>query len=235
MEWKDGWPVILENGRTVPYVHARPGLPATAPLPPPTAGAFTARDEFDGDDVPLNWVTMRIPQQRWWRLAGGRLVLSARRQTLGGMTQPSFWGRRQQHIHASASTLMRFAPAKAGDRAGMVALQNDDHFFFLGLTRDENGQDKIVLERRAGPKDPVQGVVVASAPVTLKAGAPIRLKITARGGVYDFYYALAAERWRTLKAGEDGTILSTKTAGGFVGALLGVYAHDGASVPAGEQ
>jgi xylan 1,4-beta-xylosidase len=225
VEWKDGWPIILENGKTIPYAHTKPGLPSTTPTPPPTAGAFTARDEFDGKALPLNWVTMRIPQQRWWRLAGGGLVLTARPETIGGMTQPSFWGRRQQHINASASTLMRFRPTKVGDKAGMVAVQNDDHFFFLGLTRDANGQDKVVLERRAGPKDAADGVEVASVPVTLRADAPIRLKITARGGLYDFSYALAPGQWKTLKAGEDGTILSTKTAGGFVGALLGVYAH----------
>jgi alpha-N-arabinofuranosidase len=121
---------------------------------------------------------------------------------------------------------MHYRPTKAGDKAGMVAVQNDDHFFFLGLTRDAGGRDKIVLERRAGPKDAADGVEVASAPVSLKAGAPIWLKITARGGLYDFSYALAPDQWKTLKAGEDGTILSTKTAGGFVGALLGVYAHD---------
>jgi alpha-N-arabinofuranosidase len=227
VEWKDGWPVILENGKTIPYVHAKPALPATTPAPPPTAGAFKVRDEFNGKALPLNWVTMRIPQQRWWRLESGKLVLTARPETIGGMTQPSFWGRRQQHINASASTLMRFEPTKTGDKAGMVAVQNDDHFFFLGLTRDTDGQARIVLERRAGHEDPAEGVRVASAPVTLKAGAPVWLKITARGGVYDFSYALAPDRWTTLKAGEDGTILSTKKAGGFVGALLGVYAHDG--------
>jgi len=223
--WKDGWPVILENGKTIPYVHAKPDLPATTPTPPPTTGAFTVREAFDGKALPLSWVTMRIPKQRWWRLDDGKLILTARADTIGGMAQPSFWGRRQQHINASASTLMRFRPTKAGDKAGMVAVQNDDDFFFLGLTRNANGQDRIVLERRAGPKDPADGVQVASAPVALKAGAPVWLKITARGGLYDFSYALAPGQWKILKAGEDGTILSTKKAGGFVGALLGVYAH----------
>jgi alpha-N-arabinofuranosidase len=124
---------------------------------------------------------------------------------------------------------MRFDPVKAGDKAGMAAVQNDDHFFFLGLTRDASGQVKVVLERRAGSEDPADGVRVASAPIALKAGAPVWLKITARGGLYDFAYALAPGRWTTLKAGEDGTILSSKKAGGFVGALLGVYAHEGQS------
>lgn len=227
VEWKDGWPVILEKGKTVPYVHAKPDLPATTPAPPPTAGAFGIRDRFDGQDLPLNWVTLRIPRERWWRLEGGQLILTARPESIGGRTQPSFWGRRQQHINASASTVMRFRPIHVGDRAGMAAVQNDDHFFFLGLERNAEGRDEIVLERRAGPSDPENGVKVASAPVTAPAGAPVWLKITARGGAYDFAYALAPGQWRTLKTSEDGSILSTKTAGGFVGALLGVYAYDG--------
>ncbi len=37
--------------------------------------------------------------------------------------------------------------------------------------------------------------------------------------------------WNNLVQGADGTILSTKKAGGFVGAVLGVYAHD---EPSGE-
>jgi xylan 1,4-beta-xylosidase len=231
VEWKDGWPIILENGKTIPYVHAKPDLPATTPTPPPTSGAFKVREAFDGDALPLSWVTMRIPQQRWWRLEGGKLVLTARPEAIGGMTQPSFWGRRQQHLNASASTEMRFKPTRTGDKAGLVAVQNDDHFFFFGVTRDAGGQDKLVLERRASAEDPVEGVVVASAPVALKGAAPIRLKITARGGSYDFSYALAAGPWKTLKADEDGTILSTKKAGGFVGALLGVYAHSASPDP----
>ena len=231
VDWKDGWPIILENGKTIPYVHAKPDLPATTPKPPPTAGAFKVRDAFNGKDLPLNWVTMRIPQQRWWRLDGGKLILTARPETIGGMTQPSFWGRRQQHLNATASTEMRFRPTKVGDKAGMVAVQNDDHFFFLGLERNAQGQDEIVLERRAGPRDPEDGVKVASAPVTLKADAPVWLKVTARGGAYDFSYALTAGQWKSLKANEDGSILSTKKAGGFVGALLGVYAHQGSQTP----
>lgn len=228
VEWKDGWPIILENGKTIPYVHARPDLPETTPKAPPTSGAFKARDAFDGQAMPLNWVTMRIPQERWWRLDQGKLVLDARRETLGGMTQPSFWGRRQQHLNASASTEMRFTPAKVGDKAGIAAVQNDDYYFFLGVTRNAEGRDEIVLERRAGPDQPEGGVKIASAPVDTGGAGPIWLKITARGGAYDFAYALTEGQWKTLKAGEDGTILSTKTAGGFVGVLLGVYAQDGA-------
>ena len=46
-----------------------------------------------------------------------------------------------------------------------------------------------------------------------------------RGGAYDFSYGQTQGQWPTLKADVDGTILSTKTAAGFVGALMGVYAY----------
>ena len=226
VEWKDGWPVILERGKPIPYAAKRPELPAPRPAPPPTAGAFQARETFDGQALPLDWVTLRVPRERWWRLENGRLILEARPDTLGGKAQPSFWGRRQQHLDASASTVVRFSPVGPGDRAGIVALQNDDYFFFLGLRRDQDGQ-KLVLERRAGPDQPEAGIEVASVPADLPPGAPVGLRITARGGRYDFDYALNEGDWRRLKGDEDGSILSTKVAGGFVGALLGVYAQAG--------
>jgi xylan 1,4-beta-xylosidase len=222
--WKDGWPVILPAGQTIPYVHVKPNLPQQAAPALPTSGAFQVRDEFDGAELPLNWMTLRVPAERWWSLKGGRLVLKARDQKLGGLVQPSFWGRRQQHLNASASTAIRYVPTRPGDKAGMAVIQNDDFYYFLGLAL-EDGKTVVRLERRAGPQDPVDGVVLASAPIALKPGAPVYLKIDARGGAYDFSYGQTEGQWTTLKAGTDGTILSTKTAGGFVGALMGVYAY----------
>ena len=61
------------------------------------------------------------------------------------------------------------------------------------------------------------------------ADAPVYLKITARGDKYDFAYGTAPGAWTTLKADADGTILSTKVAGGFssnfVGVMFGMYAY----------
>jgi xylan 1,4-beta-xylosidase len=66
---------------------------------------------------------------------------------------------------------------------------------------------------------------VASAPLAAKG--PVELRITAHGGRYDFAYAITPGRWITLAHDADGTILSTKTAGGFVGATIGMYAFAG--------
>ncbi|OYX92586.1 MAG: glycoside hydrolase 43 family protein, partial [Caulobacter sp. 35-67-4] len=115
-----------------------------------------------------------------------------------------------------------FKPQADGDRAGLTALQSDEFYYFLGVVRS-GGKPVLRLERRAGASDPVDGVVVAETP--LAGAGPVDLKITARAGEYHFAYAVKPGDWKVLKAGADGTMLSTRKAGGFVGAMFGVYAN----------
>jgi xylan 1,4-beta-xylosidase len=51
------------------------------------------------------------------------------------------------------------------------------------------------------------------------------LKIEARGAKYDFFVGTRAGEWTRLFADADGTLLSTRVAAGFVGAMLGMYAY----------
>ena len=226
VSWADDWPTILPPGQAVPYAHRRPDLPAGPPGKTPTSGDFAIRDDFSAPRLAADWLFVRTPRTRWYDLASPRgwLTLQARPEALGGLGQPSYVGRRQQHTDATVTTRLRFTPDADGDRAGLVAMQSDEYFFFLGLAR-EGGRRVVKLERRAGPKDPLHGVVVTSAPIT--GDAPVELRITAHGGRYDFAYALRPGRWITLSRDADGTILSTRTAGGFVGATIGMYAFAG--------
>ena len=52
----------------------------------------------------------------------------------------------------------------------------------------------------------------------------IRLKLTIDGGRYDFAYATGGQ-WTPLARDVDGTHLSTATAGGFVGTMIGPFAQ----------
>ncbi|WP_309092505.1 family 43 glycosylhydrolase, partial [Phenylobacterium sp.] len=220
--WKDGWPVILESGATIPQVLRRPKLPKQGPPPLPTNGDFHVRETFDGDKLGFHWVTLRMPKTPWHRLEGGQLRIDARPVALGARGQPSYLGRRQQHLNASAATRVIFTPRRDGDRAGLAALQSDEFFYLLSVGR-HGGRTTVRLERRTGQGEPPHGTVVAEAGVP--AGAPVELKIDARGGRYDFAYAVQPGRWTSLARDADGTILSTKTAGGFVGVTFGLYAY----------
>jgi alpha-N-arabinofuranosidase len=216
--WHDGWPTILPHATPVPAIAKAPDLPRDSA--PPTTGAFQTRDEFAGTALGPEWMMMRSPTTNWHRLEKGALVLTVRSERLGDGKQPSFIARRQQNPEAVVTTAVRFAPAE-GEEAGLAALQNDNYFLAVSLTR-KDGKLAVQVTRRAGPGDPPGGVVVASKPVQT---GPIQLRIHARGGAYDFDYAVKPDQWMPAAHDVDATNLSTAKAGGFVGTLIGPYAQ----------
>ena len=216
--WKAGWPTILPHNTAIPTIARAPVLQRDSALP--TTGNFVARDDFSGAALGPEWMMMRTPQTRWWRLDQGALALSVRPERLGDNKQPSFVARRQQSAEAIISTALRFVPAE-GEEAGLAALQNDNYFLTIALTR-AGGRLAVRVTRRAGATEPASGVTVASKPVP---AAPIQLRILAHGGRYDFDYALTPGQWRPVAHGVDGTNLSTAKAGGFVGVLMGPFAQ----------
>jgi alpha-N-arabinofuranosidase len=187
------------------------------------SGAFPVRDEFDGSTLPPYWMMMRNPRARWYALEEGTLTLTPRPVGLGDLGNPSFLARRQQHSDASASTRLRFSP-REGEKAGLAALHSDEYWYLLAVAH-EAGRRVVRLERRAGPAEPAAGIVLASSPLNGPERAPVYLRIEARGDEYDFSYALREGEWRPLFSGADGRLLSTRTAGGFVGATFGLHAY----------
>jgi alpha-N-arabinofuranosidase len=229
VRWVDGWPIILTGTETAPYVHDAPVLPRQPASDIPLNGNFTLREDFNGPTLAPYWTLMRTPHERWYDLDSkpGWLTIRARHADIGRPTQPSFIGRRQQHLFASASTAMSFVPTMPGDKAGLVAFQNEDHYYFLGLVR-RGSETMVQVEMHNGRSTPDSGSVLAAVPLRLAADAPLYLKVEARAGRYDFYYGTRPNEWIALTRDADGTILSTKKAGGFVGTFFGMYAYSAA-------
>ena len=220
VEWRDGWPHITEPGEAVPYVHARPDLPSGSAPPVPTAGPFHVRDEFDGRALPPYWMMMRNPRGDWYRLAGGDLVLQPRPVGLGDNGNPSFLARRQQHLDATAETEVTFQPSRDGQEAGLAALQNDDYWYAVAVGL-ANGRRVLRLRSRTGPDTPAGGAILATAPAP---DGPVRLRVSSEGATYRFAFAGRDGQWHPIGGDLDGSMLSTHVAGGFVGAVFGVYA-----------
>jgi alpha-N-arabinofuranosidase len=215
VDWSGEWPVILGKGLPIPLVAQAP-MPSASGAAPMT-GSFSAREDFAHTRLGPEWMTMRAAP---YATANGDLVLSPGRDGIGDLGKPAFVARRQQHTDFDAETELRFAPAE-GEMAGLAALQNDDYFLTFAVVR-ENGRTVARVARRAGPSDPRAGVTVAEAPVDTRG--PIRLQMMARGGRYSFVYS-AGGKVIVFARDVDGTHLSTATAGGFVGTMIGPFAQ----------
>ena len=216
--WKAGWPVILKKGTPVPYVVAGPKLPAAEG--PAQSGNFGFEEKFADGKLGLNWVGIRNSKESWYSINNGALTLKARPLAIGDDGNASFLALRQQHGVAAMSTVMRFAPKIDSERAGLVAFQNSNFFYFLGEVR-EGGKLSVCVSKRASKNEPQNGTKVACAPAP---EGPLTLKIAINGGKADFLFG-SGGTLTTLVKDADATILSTKKAGGFVGTVIGPYAY----------
>jgi xylan 1,4-beta-xylosidase len=222
--WRDGWPTILEGGKRIPFTAPKPnipGLPAGARPVQAFTGDISYTDEFTGSALSDQWIGVRTPAVPFYKLEKGQLVLASGGQ-LGDLTStPSFIGRRQQHHNARVSTTVSFRPEHDGDRAGLLAYQSDESHLFYGISRIA-GKNVVALYTRAKSKEAKEAkedVLVASAPL---AGDTATLTMQADGASMAFSYTVDGKT-ATLADKVDGTLLSTRKAGGFVGTVIGPY------------
>ena len=227
VSWQDGWPMILPQGEVLPM---RPALPASLvgkmqTVAEPLTGNFSWRDDFTSSTLSKHWYQLREHSKAKLQLDGQQLQLNPA-ASLATLEQPAFVARRQQHLHYDASTALT-VPA-AGSSAGLVAFQNEQYHYYLGVRRNADGAE-IFLEQAAGaaPQQLLSLVVKA-------AHHQIQLKISGDKGEVRFFYALGGAggehaKWQPLSSPQgavfDGKILSTQVAKGFVGTMLGMHSR----------
>lgn len=216
--WKEGWPIILERGSVIPYVVPGPKFMMKGDQAP-LSGNFTWRDDFDSPTLNASWLQVRVPKQPWadLRSKAGTLTIRPSTLPLDSLGNPSFLARRQQHLAFEASTAFR-TPRSDGVAAGMAAFQSENYWYFLGARRVAEGT-RLFLEKKSGKS------VETIATATIEARQHLKLKISGDARAYSFFYDADGRGWKALRQNDDGSILSTDVAGGFVGAVIGPYAR----------
>jgi xylan 1,4-beta-xylosidase len=213
VRWEEGWPIVSPGRGRVEFEYPVPNLPGQ-PWP-----ARPARDHFKAAKLDGCWNFIRTPREDFYSLAErqSHLRLRLRPQTLSEETNPSFVGRRQQHINFSASAAMDFSPQGADECAGIVLLQNSKyHFRFVIAQAEGKGPVVRLVKRENGVES-----ILAEKPVKPQV---FTFKVEAVGQNYSFYLGAGSGKWRAVAKNVDGRILSTPVAGGFVGAYIGMYA-----------
>ncbi len=218
VKWQEGWPIILDKGKTIPYVGRGPSFMSGGDQAP-LSGNFTWRDEFKIPVLDFTWIQVHVPKVSWYDLEtqGGKLTITPLATTLSQKANASFLARRQQHINFDASTSFEL-PDDEDLSAGLAAYQSEDYWYFLGARRDAD-QVKVFLEKTIG------GKIEVIAEQRIPSAQELKLKVSGEGRAYSFSYDADGDGWKALKERDDGSILSTEVAGGFVGAVIGPYAR----------
>lgn len=215
--WKDGWPIILEQGKEIPYQLQAPAIDARTPNPDKLSGNFSWQDNFSNKTLGFEWVSLRSGDSPFYQLTKSGIELQALKVKLDSLEQPAFLGRRQQHTRFSANT--EFELPAPHTSAGIVALQSETAHYYFGTRQGAKGTE-IFIEQ-ANKKSPA----VIYHKLVKDLAQPIHLRIEGNRGKIHFSYKDTQGKYQYALKKADARILSTEVAGGFVGTLLGIHAR----------
>ena len=218
VDWRGEWPIILPKGKTIPEVVQIPTVSISGQK---TFAEYSAkwRDDFNQPELMLEWNFIRTPVEKWYELKDNSLIVQARNVKISGKGNPSFIGRRLQHVNAEMTTTVKLERGKVME-AGLVAFQNEKYFYKF-VVKKKRGNYYIVFSSPA--LNSTAMVPIFNQIVQYNPDYYIYLKMKVEGKKLECFYSLNNENWISCGS-QDATKLSTSLAGGFVGAYLGLYA-----------
>lgn len=180
-------------------------------------GNFTFTENFTSKKLDYRWIGLRGPRENFISQSKKGLEITPFEVNIKEVKPTSTLFYRQQHNTFSFTVTVDYKPESKKDLAGIVCLQNERSNYVFGITK--KGNDTFILLERT---EKGQSKIIASAKI--KITNSLRLQVKAKGDRYEFSYAANGVDFENLGGAVSGDILSTNIAGGFTGALIGLYA-----------
>lgn len=219
VDWSGDFPVF-ENG----LIPLQPKLKMPAGVTNKTGkdgffpnGNFTFTENFTSKKLDYRWIGLRGPRENFISLSKKGLEITPFEVNIKEVKPTSTLFYRQQHNTFSFTATVDYKPQSDKDLAGIACFQNERSNYVFGITK--KGNDTFILLERT---EKAQSKIIASSKI--KITNSLRLRVKAKGDNYEFSYAVNGVDFENLGGPVSGDILSTNIAGGFTGALIGLYA-----------
>lgn len=214
VQWKDGQPIILPAGEQLPLVVPSQGLKGECR---PTVGRSEVFD-FQGEQLPVEFQFLRTPETPWWGKKEGKLFLQARTVSLSDVDNPSFLGYRIKDRDFEVETEVTTEDLTAGI-AGLTGFQDEHNYYVFGKCIDRDGYHSVrIIQCHKGEK-----TVLIIPLEKAEADLPLRLKMKAAGGKFEFFYSVGqGQPFRRAGAEKDFPVEVLNPVE-FTGSFAGVY------------
>ncbi|MCX7821042.1 MAG: glycoside hydrolase family 43 protein [Brevinematales bacterium] len=221
INWKDGWPIILEGNEEVKYFDKLPFGKKIPPTDIPYSGNFKIRFDFSKGELHPSFIFLRTPREKWFNFNQNGLSIKLRKDSCAQFGNPSFIGRRLQHSKGYIMTKMSFSPTGENEKAGLIIFQDEEHFYYFCKSKKDS-KETLELYISDGNKHPEYMKLVEQKDIETEK--PIILKIEFQGKYFAFYYGYDEKDLILFRDKIDATFLSIRKAWGFTGNILAMYA-----------
>ncbi|WP_336790417.1 glycoside hydrolase family 43 protein [Paenibacillus sp. MMO-177] len=212
MTWRDGWPVIGEDGSNAP-------VSFEANLPESAAKSLVITDEFNyaTNKLALNWQWNHNPDHSRWSVTArpGYLRLETSQLADNVLLARNTLTQRTEGPACSGRTVMDLSHMKVGDHAGLVALQGQ--YGTVGVQAENGGERFVVMgmNRGDGGMETLEKQPYGGGVIHLKIDFDFRDSID----LANFYYSADGEEWTSI-----GRPLQMKyTLDHFMGYRIGLF------------
>ena len=220
MRWtKDDW-LEMANGTSLPEV-----IVEGPDLEEHPFFAKPVRDDFNKTKLDLCFQSLRIPMDEYYLSLTKRVgyLRLYGREGLGSKFAQSLIARRWSEFLFEASTKIEFAPEVFKQMAGLICLYDNENYFYLHLTWDEEIGKCLTLLRSENKKcDYPIGFL------SIPENCAIYLRVSVHYDTIVFFYAIEENQWILLGESYDCSFLSDEACkeGWFTGAMVGLCCQD---------
>lgn len=215
----------LEDGWFTVNDRKGPSPQQTAPLLPPYEFEKWTRDDFDSEELNLNWEFVRNPARgsyslterpgyfRIWTGDGQLWEIRAKNTLL----------RREQELRYTASTKLDFYPSRDGEQAGLTCYYSTATYARFSLCCEGGRKLQLVINRNHGEE------LIAS--VDEVKNQSVYLKVEVDKLTRSFYYSYDGKDWKPAGVLENCFYLCDEGVPDdrkrHTGTLVGIYANNG--------
>lgn len=244
MVWENDWPIISPGTGRIEFEYPAPELPAGDVVPVPDA----TRDEFDCEKLPFHWNYLGTPEEGLIRIADSHVYIRTAEQGIvpredsgqkstfrfgggrGGIVKcMPYLARRQQHMSFEAATKVDFLP-ESSETTGLAIVQNAFHGLRIEVAQEGDAIVARVVKttsRNEGSRFEGNLVTYWEEEVLgqqeISAAGSYELIIRAEGQSHQFLVRDGGALY-VVAENVDGGFMGSETAGGFVGAYIGMFA-----------
>lgn len=190
----------------------RPDLEWTPVLHPPL------RDNFDGKSLSMQWNNLRTPTSKWFDMRDGQLNVMLTPNTISGLSDPAFLGKRIKHHDFVTTVKMTFESSKTNEIAGLALYRRStNHYQFI---KQKNELVVIKTDKYAH-----KGTLVTEeiARVSIDSDS-VYLQIESKDNQLSFSYGESQSALRVLVDQQPLSVISDENNQRFNGTYIGVYA-----------
>lgn len=208
---ENAWPVVNGNGTVNLYMET-----PTLPLQPFEEPNYNTG--FNESKLGLEWIYLRNPVEENYNLNSkeGHIILKTSPVSLNDNESPTFLGRRQKHMEFSATTRMELLEAQNEDEAGLTLFMDNTSHYDLFLRQKSENERVLVVRYRLGN--------LTHETEEIEVGREANyLRLVGDKDYYSFAYSIDGDNFTTIEK-MDVKYLSSETAGGFTGVVIGMFA-----------